>query len=105
MEEGDGADGVWGNVRNLLNNSFYFETLSRDYRWWIQFRCINQDNPLTVLVCDAEIDRITAAARQLIVEVVRIQRLRDERQRQRRRQRAAEANEERGESEREGDSN
>jgi hypothetical protein len=37
MEEGDGADGVWGNVRNLLNNSFYFETLSRDYRWWIQF--------------------------------------------------------------------
>ncbi len=103
MEEGDGADGVWGNVRNLLNNLFYFETLSRDYHWWIQFRGINQDNPLTVLVCDAEIDRITAAARQLIVEVVRIQRLRDERQRQRQRQRAAAANEERGESE--GDSN
>jgi hypothetical protein len=101
MEEGDGADGVWGNVIDLLNNSHYFETLSRDYCWWIQFRCINQDNPLTVLVCDAEIDRITTAARQLIVEVVRIQRLRDERQRQR--QRAAAANEERGENE--GDSN
>ncbi len=54
-----------------------------------------------MLVCDTEIDRITTAARQLIVEVERIQRLRDERQRQRRR--AAAANEERGENE--GDSN
>ena len=58
----------------ILRNSLQYTQIRIDYEWWIQFRVANQDNALSIIIADREIERLLTMGRFIVTETVRIER-------------------------------
>jgi hypothetical protein len=71
----------------ILRNSLQYTQIRIDYEWWIQFRVANQDNALSIIIADREIERLLTMGRFIVTETVRIERENEQERRRRRQER------------------
>ena len=71
----------------ILRNSFQYTQIRIDYEWWIQFRVTNQDNALSIIIADREIERLLTMGRFIVTETVRIERESEQERRRMRQER------------------